>query len=75
MNLDSKTSGRRAFWTIVAIGTLSVLLDFTYDKHGHLPIEDTIGFHAWYGFVSCVALVFAARGLRRILMRDEHYYD
>lgn len=75
MNLDSKTSGRRTVWAIVIFGALWVLLDFTYEKHGHLPIENGIGFHAWYGFVSCVALVLAARGLRRILMRDEHYYD
>ena len=75
MGLDSKTSGRRAFRAIVIIGVLAVLADLTYEKHGHLPIENWIGFHAAYGFISCVALVFAARGLRRILMRDEDYYD
>ena len=75
MSLDSKASGRKAFIVVVVIGALSVLVDLTYEKHGHMPIENWSGFHAWYGFVSCVALVFAARGLRRILMRDEHYYD
>jgi hypothetical protein len=75
VNLDSKTAGRRAVWAIVIVGVVSVLVDFTYTKHGHLPVENWIGFHAGYGFVSCVALVFAARGLRRILMRDENYYD
>ena len=75
MSLDSKASGRKAFIVVVVIGALSVLVDLTYEKHGHMPVENWFGFHAWYGFVSCVALVFAARGLRRILMRDEHYYD
>ena len=75
MGLDSKRSGRAAFWTIVVVGVITVLTDFTYEKHGHLEIENGLGFHAWYGFVSCVALVLAARGLRRILMRDEDYYD
>ena len=75
MALDSKQSGRRVFIAIVVIGVLSVLADFTYEKHAHLSVENIFGFHAGYGFVSCVALVFAARGLRRILMRDEDYYD
>ena len=33
------------------------------------------GFHAVYGFVACVVLVLAAKQLRRVLMRDENYYE
>ena len=75
MKLDSPQSGVRAFWTIVVLGAISVLADFFYTKHGHFAFEEITGFHAFYGFVSCVALVFAAKGLRLILMRDEDYYD
>ena len=45
------------------------------NKHGHYDFEELLGFHAWYGFASCVALVIAATQLRRVLMRSEDYYD
>ena len=32
-------------------------------------------FYAVYGFVACVALVLAAKVLRRVVMRPEDYYD
>jgi len=52
-----------------------VLIDFFYEKHGHLDIENTPGFHAAYGFISCVLLVLAATQMRRFVKRDEDYYD
>jgi hypothetical protein len=33
------------------------------------------GFYAIYGFVACVLLVVIAKELRKLLMRDENYYD
>ncbi len=56
------------------ICTLVVVLDFTYDKGGHYGWETWVGFHAAYGFVSCVGLVLAATQLRKLLMRDENHY-
>ena len=50
-------------------------LDFTYHKHGHYSFENIPGFHAAYGFISCVLLVLAATQMRRFVMRDEDYYD
>jgi hypothetical protein len=52
-----------------------VLLDFFIHKHAEFPWEGQFGFFATYGFVSCVALIFIARGLRRLIRRDEDYYD
>jgi len=34
-----------------------------------------VGSFALYGFVSCVALVIMGKGLRRLAMRPEDYYD
>jgi hypothetical protein len=34
-----------------------------------------VGSFALYGFVSCVALVVLGKGLRRLAMRPEDYYD
>lgn len=53
----------------------SVVADFFYHKHTHYAFQELIGFDAIYGFVSCVLLVLAAKQLRKVLMRDEDYYD
>ncbi len=44
-------------------------------KHGHYPFEELLGFHAIYGFISCVVLVLAATQLRKVIMREEDYYE
>ena len=53
----------------------SVIADFFYHKHTHYGFQGIYGFDAFYGFVSCVLLVLAAKQLRKLLMRDEDYYD
>ena len=32
-------------------------------------------FHCLYGLAACVILVILAKGMRKLLMRDEDYYD
>ncbi len=44
-------------------------------RHAHHPWEKLPGFHAIYGFVACVLLVLIAKQLRKVLMRDEDFYD
>ncbi len=44
-------------------------------REAHHPWEHWLGFHPIYGFVACVALVLIAKELRKILMRDEDFYD
>lgn len=57
--------------------TLAVLLlvDFFIHKHAEFDWEAVPCFFAAYGFVSCVLLIFVAKVLRRIVKRDEDYYD
>ena len=38
-------------------------------------IEKIPGFYAFYGFIGCVVLVLLATAMRKVLMRDEDYYD
>jgi hypothetical protein len=61
----------------VFYGSLLVLLiiDFFIHKHGEFPWENDPEFFAVYGFVSCVALIFIAKLLRKIVRRKENYYD
>ncbi len=52
-----------------------VAIDVFVPKHGPFALEHIFGFYGFYGFCACVALVLAAKQLRRVLMRPEDYYD
>lgn len=54
---------------------LVALLDFVIDRQEYFHFAAWPGFYAWYGFLACVGLVLAAKGLRRLVMRSEHYYN
>ncbi len=44
-------------------------------RHAEGDLDGFPFFYAIYGFVACVLLVLAATQMRRVLMRDEDYYD
>lgn len=53
-----------------------VLADLAYENpHPHFEIESSFGFHAWFGFLAFVVIVFAGRVLRVIVSRPEDYYE
>lgn len=49
--------------------------DFFIHKHDHVEIGNAPEFYAFYGFISCVMLIFIAKVLRVLIKRDETYYD
>jgi hypothetical protein len=66
----------RGLWiAFIVILALTVLADFVIKPHGEFGIDGTIGFYAWYGFLSCVVLIFVSLGLGRLLKRPDDYYD
>ena len=59
-------------------GALCVLLfavDFLIEREHHAPGEKLPGFYPVYGFVGCVLLVLIAKEMRKVVMRDEDYYQ
>jgi hypothetical protein len=52
-----------------------VLADLVVHRHAETAFDGWFGFYGLYGFVACVALVLAAKLLRRVVMRREDYYD
>lgn len=52
-----------------------VALDLVVEHHPLFGIDGTFGFGAWFGFLSCVALVIFAKALGGILKRPDTYYD
>lgn len=73
--LDNPRNVNRLVYGLVLICTLLVLADFFYHKHTHFEFEGWFGFFAWFGFVGCVGLVLLAKEMRRLVKRDEDYYD
>jgi hypothetical protein len=66
----------RTLWiAFIVVLALTVLADFVWHPHGEFVVDGTVGFYAWYGFVSCVVLIVISLGLGRVLKRPDDYYD
>lgn len=61
-----------AFYVLCAV---LVALDFVVHRHAEHPWEHLLDFYPLYGFLGISVLVIAAKGLRRVVMRPEDYYD
>lgn len=72
--LDKPESVNLLIKILIAACVMSVLADFTYHKHAEFHFMELFAFDAVFGFVAYVSLVTSAKGLRKILMRDEDYY-
>ena len=42
---------------------------------GYFGVDSTFGFNAWYGFIVCIGMVAAAKGLGVFLKREDTYYE
>jgi hypothetical protein len=73
--LDDPRNVDKIVYALYAVCALLLLIDPLVEKHGPFEIEHWWGFYGIFGFVGCVFLVLAAKGLRRIVMRPEDYYD
>jgi len=71
---DPKNVKRLRIGFFVALVLLLVAESFV-EMHGEFSVEHFYGFYAVYGFISYVLLIFVAKGLRKIIMRKEEYYD
>ncbi len=58
---------------LICIGLL--LADLFYEKHPQVAVEYWFGFYGFYGFLVFCAIVIAGKYLRKLIMRDEDYYD
>lgn len=74
-SLDDPCTVNRIVYGLYTLCGVLLLADLFYAKHPSFPFEGWFGFYAVYGFVASVALVLTAKQLRRLLRRDEDYYD
>ena len=73
--LDSSANVTRLYRGLWAACLALIGIDLFLHRHEDFDFATLFGFHAFYGFFACVALVLAAKQLRRVLMRPEDYYE
>lgn len=72
---DKPDNKRKLRIVLYVACALLVVADFLVHRHVAMPAERLPVFYALYGFVALVTVVMAAKGLRRLVKRDENYYD
>lgn len=66
----------RILWVLfIGVLALTLIAEIFIHKHQHFGIDGSFGFSAWYGFITCVAMVVGAKYLGYLLKRKEDYYD
>ena len=66
---------RRLWALFIVVLALTVTADLFIEHHPYFGVDGTIGFGAWFGFASCVALILVAKVLGAVLKRPDSYYD
>jgi hypothetical protein len=73
--LDEPRTVRRVVFTLYTVCGALLLADLLYVKHPHFSFEGWFGFYPIFGFGVSFSLVLAAKELRRLLRREEDYYE
>ena len=73
--LDQPRNINKLLWALAGICVLLLFSDLVFARHGVFGFEHWFGFFAWFGFISYCFIVLSAKQLRRLLRRDETYYD
>lgn len=73
--LDDPVNVTRLYRGLWITGIVLVLCDLLLHKHEDFTFAGWFSFYGVFGFVACVVLVVTAKGLRRLLMRGEDYYE
>lgn len=69
------TTIRRLWWLFICILALTVLAQLLFPVKGYFGVDGWFGFGAVFGFAACLCMVLIARGLGKLLKRDERYYQ
>ncbi|MBL1141043.1 MAG: hypothetical protein HND53_03345 [Proteobacteria bacterium] len=70
-----KSSIKKLWISAIIILVLTILAEIFVTLHPHFEIEGLFGFHAFYGFLTCVAMVIFAKVLGYLIKRKDDYYD
>lgn len=73
--LDNPKNVDKIVYAIYAICAALFFADLVYHKHPHYAVEEWLGFYGIYGFIAFFGVVMAGKLLRKLIKRDEDYYD
>ena len=73
--LDKSSNVKKLLVGLYLLCACLLLIDAIYRRHAILTMENWFGFYGIYGFIACVILVLAAKELRKLVARAEHYYE
>jgi hypothetical protein len=73
--LDEPRNVQRIVYAVYLVCGLLLLTDLLYVKTPHFSFENWFGFYPVFGFVVSFSLVLSAKELRRLLRRDEDFYE
>ena len=73
--LDQPKNVNKIVYVLYAICAALLLADFIYHKHTHFEFENWFGFYAWFGFLAYTFIVMSAKLFRKLIKREEDYYD
>lgn len=72
----TRESTIKRLWVLFAILlAVTVFLDLVISHHPYFGLDGTFGFGAWFGFVSCIVLIAAAKALGWAVKRPDTFYD
>jgi hypothetical protein len=67
---------KRLQYGFVIVTLLLALLDLTVEHHPHFGVDGSATFPAWYGFVTCAAMVIFSKKIWALFFkRKDDYYD
>lgn len=72
---DRPENQRRIRIALYAVCAVLVIAEFLIHRHAYNAVEAVPVFYAAWGFASLLLAVAVAKGLRRLIRRDEDYYD
>lgn len=60
---------------LIGFAAMLTLSEFLYEHHPHFDIENIPEFFEIFGFIAFIFIVFAGKALRKLIMREEDYYE
>jgi len=73
--LDQPRNVRRLWRGFIAVLALTVMTEAFVHLHPGFRVEGIFGFNAWFGLLSCLAMIGVAKALALLLRRPDSYYD
>lgn len=72
--LDESRNIRLLWRLFLVVLALTVVAELVLTLHPHFAVESVFGFYAWFGFLSCAAMIGVAKAIGQLLKRTDTYY-